>query len=53
MRLKEAGDHPAIDTHGEIDMPISPKLRNISLSFGEGKTKPCDKVRPSLPSVFR
>jgi hypothetical protein len=53
MRLKEVSDLPTIDTHGEIDMPISPKLRNGSLRFGKGYTKPCDKVRPCLSAIFR
>jgi hypothetical protein len=51
--LEEAIDQPTVDTHGEIDMPIALKLRNVSLSFGKGKTKPSNKVRPSLPSIFR
>jgi hypothetical protein len=52
-RLKEASDQPTIDTHGEFDMAISLKLRNVSLSFGKGKTKPSDKIRPSLPGIPR
>lgn len=52
-RLKKARDHPAIDIHGKIDMPIALKLGNVRFGVGKRKPKPGDEVGPSLPSIPR